>query len=1284
MNSRLASIVLALALTSCNSQQEKNLSIESKRANVSSERSEPSSQLKLADSLLPKTYFLDSMPSPVFRIATEAPTSHYLFTNPDGEIKKSKILPPESKDVAVLRGIKGNPLTDKEGNSFPMGDKGKSNFTNFTTESGLPIDGIGPSIIDRFGNIWSCTYGGGLFRYDGKSFTNFSISQGLLSSSILSILEDKNGNIWLGTDGEGINRYDGRSFINFANELELPFEYVWDIEEDRNGDLWFSTNDGGVIKYDVKRDNMPCNQRNCGHNLLNKQELEIHKKELSKSFTSFTTAQGLANNSVRCINEDKNGNLWFGTQGGGVSRYDYKRSKQPCNNNLCKHNLDDLEELKEHQKIIAKSFTNISTMNIMPGAEDYVYSIFDDKNGDVWFGISGVMVKYDGKFDNHPCHNTSCKHDLSIPNELDNHNKELLKSLRIFSSKEGTSYFTILDITEDKNGFLWMATDGGGVSRFDGEKFTTYSETQGLAKNNVWSITPDKIGNLWFGTMGGGLSRYNGSSCVNITTNHGLNRNLVWSIIEDKEGNLWFGTERGGVNRYNGLSFSYYGVAQGLANYTVISIAEDMSGNLWFGTQYSGVSRFNGKSFTSFDVKKGLAGNYVSCIIEDKMGNIWLGTNGGISKYDSKSLPEGQAGITNYSVAQGLTDNNITCIFEERFLPKNEIGIWFGTTNGLSRFDGKSFTNFGSAQGLAKNYVFDISGDKSGNIWFGTESGLSLLLAEDVKKISSGLGTSRFNNNNNPLFKSFTTDDGLPDNVITQIIQMPDGRMALGSNSGITFFELSEDFNKLESIENFSVNTGYPIKDVNVSQNSMIVDSKGIIWAATGSEKTALVRFDYNAINKDTIPPELIIQSVKVNDENISWYNLEPNKEKRNTYDSTSNILQEFLAYGRTLSKSENEEIYKRFGSIQFDSISKFYPLPQNLILPHKNNKVSFEFAAIETSRPFLLKYQYMLEGYDKDWSPATSYSNASFGNINEGSYVFKVRAKGANGIWTKPVTYKFEVLPPWYRTWWAYLAYALIVILILGAFIKWRERNLRLEKERLEYTVELRTAEVVAEKKEVEKQKKLSDDLLLNILPEEVAEELKEKGSAEAKLFEEATVLFTDFKGFTSLSEKLSPKELVNDLNVCFSEFDKIVSELNVEKIKTIGDSYMAAGGLPTTNNSHSTDVIKAAIRMRDFVEEGKAKKIAAGLPYFEIRIGIHTGPLVAGIVGVKKFQYDIWGDTVNTASRMESNGEVGQINISGATYQLVKDKFKFTYRGKIQAKGKGELDMYFVEELN
>ncbi|MBC8047050.1 MAG: tetratricopeptide repeat protein [Fimbriimonadaceae bacterium] len=223
----------------------------------------------------------------------------------------------------------------------------------------------------------------------------------------------------------------------------------------------------------------------------------------------------------------------------------------------------------------------------------------------------------------------------------------------------------------------------------------------------------------------------------------------------------------------------------------------------------------------------------------------------------------------------------------------------------------------------------------------------------------------------------------------------------------------------------------------------------------------------------------------------------------------------------------------------------------------------------------------------------------------------------------------------------------------------------------------------VYRQRNKISKARKRSDELLLNILPQEVAEELKQKGSAEAKQFDEVTVMFTDFKGFTQISEKLSPAELVAEIDRCFKAFDHIIEKHNIEKIKTIGDSYMCAGGLPVVNKTHADDVVSAALEIQQYMHEHIEERRKQNKEVFEIRIGIHTGPVVAGIVGVKKFAYDIWGDTVNIASRMESSGETGKVNISGSTYALVKDKFQCDHRGKIEAKNRGMIDMYFVKNL-
>jgi len=209
------------------------------------------------------------------------------------------------------------------------------------------------------------------------------------------------------------------------------------------------------------------------------------------------------------------------------------------------------------------------------------------------------------------------------------------------------------------------------------------------------------------------------------------------------------------------------------------------------------------------------------------------------------------------------------------------------------------------------------------------------------------------------------------------------------------------------------------------------------------------------------------------------------------------------------------------------------------------------------------------------------------------------------------------------------------------------------------------------------------TDELLLNILPKEIAAELKETGVTRAKDFDNVTVLFTDFENFTLIAEQMSAQELVNEIHYCYSAFDQIISVHGLEKIKTIGDSYMCVAGVPVDRETHAVDAVMAAMEIKAFVDREHQIRQAKGQMSFNIRIGLHSGPVVAGIVGLKKFAYDIWGDTVNIASRLESSGEPGKVNISGSTYELVKDRFACRYRGKIEAKHKGEIDMYFVEGI-
>ncbi|MFN5208064.1 MAG: adenylate/guanylate cyclase domain-containing protein, partial [Bacteroidota bacterium] len=668
---------------------------------------------------------------------------------------------------------------------------------------------------------------------------------------------------------------------------------------------------------------------------------------------------------------------------------------------------------------------------------------------------------------------------------------------------------------------------------------TQYTEKEGLSKNIVRSILEDKNGNLWFGTDGGGVSKYNGESFTHYTEKEGLSNNRVLSILEDKNGNLWFGTLGGGVSKYNGASFTHYTEKEGLSNNRVMSILEDKNGNLWFGTDGGGVSKYNGESFTHYTEKEGLSKNIVRSILEDKNGNLWFGTDGG----------------------------------------------------GVSKYNGESFIHYTEKEGLSNNIVWSILEDKFERVWVGTEKGLSYLVA--------GKG-----------------------HVVHPQNEQEKTTGSLTQQSKLYTFVKADG-----------------LKGSDFYTNSNLVDSKNRAWWGTGK---GLVMLDLNTFKISDEIPQPRLTGMDINEQFLDY---------RNISDSLGN-------------------------EIAFNGVQKFENIPLNLSLPYNKNHLTFHFAGIDWSAPHKIQYSYRMLGLDNNnWSNPSKEAKAEYRNLPFGKHTFQVRTIGASQHWSKPFEYTFTIRPPWWKTWWAFSIYFITLVGSVWYYIKWRERALKQRQIELEKTVAVRTAEVVEEKNR-------SEELLLNILPKEVAEELKHKGEAEARQIDEVTVLFTDFKGFTSLSEKLSPKDLVQEIHACFSAFDIIMQKHGVEKIKTIGDAYMAAGGLPVPNKSHAGDVVSAALEIQKYMEQHKIEKQASGELFFEIRIGVHTGPVVAGIVGVKKFAYDIWGDTVNTASRMESSGEVGKVNISGATYEKVKDQFLFIPRGKIQAKGKGEVDMYFVLE--
>lgn len=347
-----------------------------------------------------------------------------------------------------------------------------------------------------------------------------------------------------------------------------------------------------------------------------------------------------------------------------------------------------------------------------------------------------------------------------------------------------------------------------------------------------------------------------------------------------------------------------------------------------------------------------------------------------------------------------------------------------------------------------------------------------------------------------------------------------------------------------------------------------------------------------------------------------------------------------------------------------------------NLELSYDENSLRFNISAPYFVRSNAINFQYYIEGLNNSWSDWSENHSIDLPFIPNGDFVLHVKARNILGKVTKTKTYRFSISAPFYKKWWFFLLCVVAFLLLGWIILRLRERQLNNQKRVLEERIKIRTIQLEKEKEKAEK-------LLLNILPKKTAQELQKYGKAKARSHDHTSVMFTDFKGFTLVAEKLSSTELVMEIDHCFSKFDDIIERYDVEKIKTIGDAYMCASGIPIKNINNPVLITLAGLEIAHYMEIHIENRKREKLPFFELRIGIHTGPLIAGVVGKKKFAYDIWGDTVNTAARMESSGEVGMVNISEVTYKEINEYFEFEARGKIEAKNKGKIEMYFVKRI-
>ena len=892
-----------------------------------------------------------------------------------------------------------------------------------------------------------------------------------------------------------------------------------------------------------------------------------------------------------------------------------------------------------------------TTENGLPN--NSIRALCEDTHGNIWVGTaSGVVyLTPDGKLIN-PQFGAGTTANGVIASNL-------------YCDRTGKIWLT----TSNENG-LFQCIDGVFKPLDEFEKYSTYFAT---------AIYQDESGTFWIGLGDRGIATITNDKVTLLKTNTLIDHTPTSTILEDSNGVIWFGTEHGLVV-YANKKFEEYKGAPELSGSNINRIIQDREENVWFATDRNGIGKMTHGKFLMHRL-----GITVNCIAEAPDGRIWAATDNGVLCYIEDETEENQLTkytkglrvrhveatddgkilvscytkpgqllydgktIKNWDAEHGLAGNKVRVAIKT-----NKDEYYVGTTTGLSIIhkDGSIVSLKQNTGDLDTEYVMAVYKDTHGVVWVGTDGG-GIFLLKDEKVIAH-----------------LSSADGIAGNVIFKINQDGNGNFWICTGSGITRIK---DFDSAKT-RRFSCNTINAENGIGTNSVFQIMfDSLNNAWITNNHGIASLSMEEIEELfagKRQTLTTKYYNRNDGLDSDGAT-------STARAIIDSHGRLwiplVDGIAVYDPQKVRKSDILPLVQIETITVDSVvhNSFKDM---IVLKPGTKRIDIKYTGISFDAPERLIFSHMLTGFDTDYTIPSSERVVSYTNLTPGKHSFIVYAINGNGLQSNNDEMMFFYQKPY--LWQRADFWIVLISVMVGAgvaFFMIREHRIKLENIRLEALVQARTADL-----EIEKDK--SDRLLRSILPDKIADKLRETIGEKSfgEDFENVTLLFSDIVGFTKVSSGHNAKEIVKALNALFSRFDERAKEMGVEKIKTIGDAYMAACGVPEANENHARIMIDFAKGMlQDLEEYNKTAEIK-----FEIRIGLNCGPVTAGVIGTHKFIYDVWGNTVNVASRMETAATPGGIRITEDLKEQLKDQpdLKFSEPIECQVKGKGNMKTYDV----